>query len=81
MREWSSLALGATYPQQFKAALLRPAGTGTVAGLMVCVVHFIAIIDFKYDTTDDCGILGLIYALLMFFTAILKLSFTLAANK
>ena len=35
----SSLALYATYPQQFKAALLRPAGTGTVAGLVVCVMR------------------------------------------
>ena len=38
----SSLALHATYPQQFKAAFLRPAGTSTVAGLVVCVVRFIA---------------------------------------
>ena len=37
--EWSSLALYATYPQQFKAALLQPAGTGTVAGLVVCAMR------------------------------------------
>ena len=35
----SSLALYATYPQQFKAALLQPAGTGTVAGLVVCAMR------------------------------------------
>ena len=55
VREWYVSDLwpsSATYPQQFKTAFLRPAGTGTVAGLVVCVVQFyVAKIGFmmRYD--------------------------------
>ena len=60
----SSLALCATYPQQFKAALLRPAGTGTVAGLVVCVIRC----DQKMQLLRP--------SYLMLFNGYLKLSFS-----